>query len=589
MADPSKISIDRQVLTAAQQRGALSVCAAYLRLSGPGWLQSAITLGGGSLGSALYLGVLGGTSMLWLNVIAIIFGVIMLSAISYVVLSSGKRPYEAINEYVNPVLGVGWIAATIMANIIWCMPQFSLCFDIMQNNLLPEKIINDTGTHKYGVSLILFLPAFVMVFMSFSGGRAVRIFDILLKLLVATVVVCFVALVVKLTMQNELDWNLILPGLTPNLGQWFQPVPEINALVASAPEVVQPFWTGEIMKSQRDVMISTTATVVGINMTFLLPYSMLNRGWDKPFRGLARFDLITGMAIPFVLVTGCIVIASAYSFHTKADEDFLSDDPARVTNSSLFSGAAGTIMARMTAEDPQALSALNAIDNADEKAAATKDLVAGYLAGMSEEERKLAATLVKPNAGQLAQSLAPLLGEQMANIVFGFGAFGMGFSTIIILMMINGFAFAELFGCPNSLVAKIFGALVAGIIGVCWPAIWESGSKTWLIIMASTFGAILLPIAYISFFALMNSESLLKQDMPRGIRRLLWNFLMIFGVVAALAQAGSSLYTKLIDPATQKLILPDSGSLIFGAVATFAVLALIGFSAASHKQGEPSA
>lgn len=32
----------------------------YLRLSGPGWLQSAITLGGGSLAGSLYLGVIGG-------------------------------------------------------------------------------------------------------------------------------------------------------------------------------------------------------------------------------------------------------------------------------------------------------------------------------------------------------------------------------------------------------------------------------------------------------------------------------------------------------------------------------------------------
>ena len=32
------------------------------------------------------------------------------------------------------------------------------------------------------------------------------------------------------------------------------------------------------------------AAAVGINMTFLLPYSMLARGWDKDFRGLAVFD-----------------------------------------------------------------------------------------------------------------------------------------------------------------------------------------------------------------------------------------------------------------------------------------------------------
>ena len=125
---------DREILTQAQDRGAMSTLGAYFRLSGPGWLQSAITLGGGSLGGALYLGVIGGSSMLWLQMVAIIIGVIMLSAISYVTLSTGKRPYAAINEYVNPVLGVSWITATILANMIFILPQFSLCYDAIDKN-----------------------------------------------------------------------------------------------------------------------------------------------------------------------------------------------------------------------------------------------------------------------------------------------------------------------------------------------------------------------------------------------------------------------------------------------------------------------
>ncbi|MGC8846144.1 MAG: hypothetical protein ACP5QY_09875, partial [Candidatus Hydrogenedens sp.] len=60
-----------------------------------------------------------------------------------------------------------------------------------------------------------------------------------------------------------------------------------------------------------DVMISAAATAVGINMTFMLPYSMLRKGWDREFRGLAIFDLSTGLFFPFILATSCVVIASA--------------------------------------------------------------------------------------------------------------------------------------------------------------------------------------------------------------------------------------------------------------------------------------
>ena len=122
----SAIEKDRQLLTEARAKGPLATLGAYVKLSGPGWLQSAITLGGGSLAGSLYLGVLAGTSMLWLQPLAMILGIIMLSAISYVTLSTGQRPFQAINRHVNPVLGWGWAIATMMANLVWALPQFAL-------------------------------------------------------------------------------------------------------------------------------------------------------------------------------------------------------------------------------------------------------------------------------------------------------------------------------------------------------------------------------------------------------------------------------------------------------------------------------
>ena len=105
MSDAGKVDSSREMLLEAQQQGPLATVKVFTRLSGPGWLQSAITLGGGSLAGSLFLGVLGGTSMIWLQLMAIFMGVIMLSAISYVTLSTGERPFRAINQHINPVLG----------------------------------------------------------------------------------------------------------------------------------------------------------------------------------------------------------------------------------------------------------------------------------------------------------------------------------------------------------------------------------------------------------------------------------------------------------------------------------------------------
>jgi manganese transport protein len=50
-------------------------------------------------------------------------------------------------------------------------------------------------------------------------------------------------------------------------------------------------------------------------MTFLFGYSFLAKGWGKEHRGLARFDLITGMLIPYTLATSLMVIAAGTTIY----------------------------------------------------------------------------------------------------------------------------------------------------------------------------------------------------------------------------------------------------------------------------------
>ena len=338
---------DREILSDAQEKGGLAVLFSFFRLSGPGWLQSAITLGGGSLIGALYLGMLGGTSMLWLQLIAITIGVIMLSAISHVTLSSRKRPYAAVNEYVNPVLGVAWVTATILANMIWIMPQFSLCYDALDRNLVNvENIDFAKDQTKLFVSLGLAAAAFLIISFSLNPGWISKIFDLVLKLIVGIIVLCFVAVVYWLATDGSINWTEIWTGFIPNLSHWNNPAPAIQDILIGMDGEQQNYWKTKILEKQQESMIGVTATAVGLNMTFLLPYSMLARGWDKPFRGLAKFDLVTGMAIPYLIVTTCIVIASAHAFHAKADANFLSSDPAVIQQSVLFKSTTGVIEAR---------------------------------------------------------------------------------------------------------------------------------------------------------------------------------------------------------------------------------------------------
>jgi Mn2+/Fe2+ NRAMP family transporter len=612
MADSSKVSADREILVAARERGGLSVFGAFVRLSGPGWLQSAITLGGGSLTGALFLGVLGGTSMLWLQLVAIIMGVVMLSAISYVTLSTGKRPFQAINEYINPVLGCGWLLATSAANMIWCMPQFSLSFDALDKNLVPgglgPEVSDRLGFNtKLGVSAVLFTAALILVILNERRGLAARIFDLFLKALVGMIVICFFGVVIKLIVDQGLDWQSILAGFIPNLNQWSAPTGTVVEILQEAPEAYRGFWSENIVTQQRDVMIGAAATAVGINMTFLLPYSMLARGWDKPFRGLARFDLSTGMAIPYVIVTSCVVIAAAFSFHGKVDEAFLSSDPAVMQTSDVFKGAVGVMTARVQkqlgieaavgtteAEKEQWKSGLSEKDKQlpvevlDERFADALGIAAwdklssaeqdALMAELPAAEKRLAGTLVKRNAFQLAQSLAPLLGDRFSKVVFGLGVLGMGFSSIIILMLINGYVFRELAPARFERSAHILGCIVAGTCGALWPLIWTGESQFWLAILTSTFGMMLLPIAYITFFFMMNNHELLGDEKPEGASLVIWNLLMGISVAGALVAAGSAMWQKMGDPV--------AGPTVIGIAVFFALMVLVGFAARPSRNSE---
>ena len=211
------IQSDRELLTQAASEGKL--LGAFIKLSGPGWLQSAITLGGGSLAGALFLGVLGGTSMIWLQLIAIFMGVVMLSAISYVTLSTGRRPFEAINSEINPALGWAWLIATCMANMIWCMPQFSLAYDALDKNLFAlgggGGGLGDSPSTRLIVTIVLLVVAGFVVLLKAKEGKSAKLFDLFLKSLIGMVVLCFVGVVALVSYRWPTEFRRNLRGHDP--------------------------------------------------------------------------------------------------------------------------------------------------------------------------------------------------------------------------------------------------------------------------------------------------------------------------------------------------------------------------------------
>ena len=244
----------------ARGKGRGALFGVFTKLSGPGWLQSAITLGGGSLANALYLGVLGGYAFMWLQPLAMIMGVIMLSAIGYVSLSTGEKPFQAINRHINPVLGWGWLIATLLANCVWSLPQFNLATAATRQNLLPRIFGEGAMADKPAAAIICLTIAVictVAVWSYDSSGKGRKVFDWFLKGIVGLIVVSFFGVVVKLSLAQEggLDWGQIGAGFIPNLKLLSNPAATFAPHLDAVGDNFRGFWEAIIVSQQRDVMI----------------------------------------------------------------------------------------------------------------------------------------------------------------------------------------------------------------------------------------------------------------------------------------------------------------------------------------------
>ena len=188
-------------------------------------------------------------------------------------------------------------------------------------------------------------------------------------------------------------------------------------------------------------------------------------------------------------------------------------------------------------------------------------------------DQQLAAMLVKRDAFNLADSLESLFeSKAFSHYIFGIGVLGMALSTIIILMTINGHAICETLGKPHSGSTFLGGALLAGL-GVLGPFFWQDAAF-WLAVPTSILGFTLIPVAYLSFFLLMNNARVLGRERPQGATRIIWNGFMLLSLFVMGTAAMYVAWNK------------SWGAIPFGKVAliTFGILMLIGHFTLKNKK-----
>jgi len=211
-------------------------------------------------------------------------GVMMFAAIGHQTLVTRARPYDVFWKKLHPSLAILWAFNVFIASIVWQFPQYSLGTSVAKDLFSIAGIDLPSGA----IALALLAGGTAICWTYGSGKRkGIRMFERILKYMLLIMVFSFFLVVLK----TGIKWGELFKG-----------------------------YFGFHIPSDKQgitIVLGQLGAAVGVNMTFLYPYTLLARGWGKSHKGLKNFDLGVSMFLPFVLATSFVTIACANTLFTK--------------------------------------------------------------------------------------------------------------------------------------------------------------------------------------------------------------------------------------------------------------------------------
>ena len=265
----------------------------YLKRMGPGYMQSAMTLGGGTAFASIFAGAAFGYQLLWVAPLAMLLGIIVLSAVAHQTLSTGENPFQAMKRHAGPVYAYGWAFGGIASSIIWQFAQYALASAMLVAVARSAGV--EVETWVMGLVALGWCVAVALLYD--ARPSLVRLYENIIKGMVWFIIACFGFVVLKTGIPHAEDlWAGLVPFNIPGENQGVKGT---------------------------TLVVSGLAAAVGANMVFVYPYTLRKRGWGRPHRRLARIDLGFGMFVPYAIAASLMVIASASVFYYGDPELFV--------------------------------------------------------------------------------------------------------------------------------------------------------------------------------------------------------------------------------------------------------------------------
>ncbi len=322
--DPERLEQEVRELQELESRPFLQRAIGYLKRTGPGLLQSAMTLGAGSAAASVMAGASFGYKLLWVQPVAMFLGVCMLAALANIVLTTGERPYRAFGRELSVTLAFLWALGTVVASVIWHFPQYGLAagaaWDFAGALGVPASHQTAEYAVKFGIGVFILALSIFTTWNYGSHSRGIRLYEWFLRGVIGLVIISFGIVVVA--NWHRIDWAELGKGLIGYYG-----IPSQKGAVT--------------------LVLGMLGAAVGINMTFLYPYSLLAKGWGKHHKTLARWDLAMSMFLPFVLVTSLIIVGMAITGVYDPTHEVVRTDMKPLQAAQALTGVMGETFGRL--------------------------------------------------------------------------------------------------------------------------------------------------------------------------------------------------------------------------------------------------
>jgi manganese transport protein len=236
----------------------------YVDEMGPSWVAGAIAAGPATMASLITAGAGFGYSLLWVVVLSAVAGTVA----QYLAMRLGLLSGDGIVSVVESNLGESW-AWVLVADVV-------VAAGVAQ--LVIMKTVATVSATMTGVDARVWGVAWAVILLVGLAGRGYRLLEWAAKLLVAAVVLAFVAS----SLVVPVDAGAAVGGLVPTL-------PSGSALVAAG----------------------ILGGAVHITLVTMHSYTMQARGWTESDYGLATFDVVASMLVAFGVYSVAIFLVAA--------------------------------------------------------------------------------------------------------------------------------------------------------------------------------------------------------------------------------------------------------------------------------------